>query len=202
MALRDLEIRGVGNLLGREQHGRVNAIGLSLYSRLLSQAVEELRSGKPAKELRDISIDLPLPITIPPDYIEQENRRLQVYRDLSDSVDADELDERFVKLTQSYGPPPPNVENLRRLLALKLACQDTDVATIDTIDLALEQGVTKRRLIIEFKNLYTPDQIKNLLAKNPDWVLGENQIRIDFDKLGQDWLAEIERVIRCFVNNV
>ena len=202
LALRDLEIRGVGNLLGREQHGRVNAIGLSLYSRLLSQAVEELRSGKPAKELRDISIDLPLPITIPPDYIEQENRRLQVYRDLSDSVDADELDERFVKLTQSYGPPPPNVENLRRLLALKLACQDTDVATIDTIDLALEQGVTKRRLIIEFKNLYTPDQIKNLLAKNPDWVLGENQIRIDFDKLGQDWLAEIERVIRCFVNNV
>ncbi len=198
LALRDLEIRGVGNILGREQHGRVNAIGLSLYSRLLSQAVEELRTGKPVKQLRDISIDLPLPITLPHDYITQENQRLKVYRDLSDATEKDDLKERVRAVEKRHGPAPPNLIHLHRLLQIKLDAQDTAISSIDTVH-ATDGNIVKSRLVIKFNEIYRPEQIKKLLELNSNWVLGENQIKIDFEALGKKWLPEIEKTVRIFI---
>ncbi|MBU0706951.1 transcription-repair coupling factor [Patescibacteria group bacterium] len=199
LALRDLEIRGVGNILGREQHGRVNTIGLSLYSRLLNQAIEELKTGQPAKQLRDIAIDLPLPITIPKDYVTLENQRLKIYRELSDAQESDELEERFIAVSKQFGPHPPNLKNLYRLLLLKLQIQNTNIASIDTIHVT-DNGSVKPRLVIKFITQYTPDQIAKLLKSNPAWILGENQIKIDFESLGKKWFIEIEQVVNIFKN--
>ncbi len=197
LALRDLEIRGVGNILGREQHGRVNAIGLSLYSKLLSQAVEEIKTGKAAVQIRDISIDLPLPITIPHDYIGLENQRLKVYRDLSDATDNEELRDRYQAIEKQYGACPTNIKNLYRLLQLRLSAQKTSIESIDTIHVT-EGGIVKPRLVIKFLEQYTPDQIKKLLDLNANWVLGENQIKIDFENLSKKWMIEIEKVVKLF----
>ncbi|MDD5567023.1 MAG: transcription-repair coupling factor [Patescibacteria group bacterium] len=197
LALRDLEIRGVGNILGSEQHGRVNAVGLSLYTRLLSQAIEEIRTGQPAKILRDIAIDLPLPITIPADYIPLENQRLKVYRELSEANELSELDERLQGVEKQYGNLPPNVKNLHWLLKLRLLAQDTNIACLDTIHVT-EAGIVKPRLVIKFNAQYTPPQIKDLLDLNSNWVLGENQVKIDFELLDKKWALEIEQVVEIF----
>lgn len=197
VAMRDLEIRGVGNILGREQHGRVNAVGLSLYMRLLNQTITELETGRATKALRDIMIDLPVPFTIPTDYVTNENQRLQVYRELTEIAELDKLEEHFTDLAKRYGELPPNVENLKRLLRLKILAQDTMIDGLETVR-RVEFGVPSARLVIKFSQTYTPPQIQKLLQQNPDWILGENQIKIDLENLAQPWLATLEKTIRVF----
>ncbi|MFA6198570.1 MAG: transcription-repair coupling factor [Patescibacteria group bacterium] len=197
VAMRDLEIRGVGNILGREQHGRVNAVGLSLYLRLVNQAVTELETGQPVKVLRDIMMDMPVAITIPTDYINNEKQRLQAYRELTEIADIDQLEVHFQDLAKRYGELPPNVLNLKQLLRLKIIAQDTKIDGIETVQ-RTEYGVPTNRLLIKFSETYTPPQIKSLLDMNPDWVLGENQIKIDLAKLPQPWLERLEKVIKIF----
>src|SRR3970282_773142 len=79
VALRDLEIRGAGNLLGAEQHGHIAAVGFDTYCRLLAEAVAELK-GEPLAEERDVRIDLPVRAFLPVDYLGEERLRLDLYR--------------------------------------------------------------------------------------------------------------------------
>src|SRR3712207_4979345 len=80
VAMRDMEIRGAGNILGAEQSGHIAAIGYELYIRLLGQAVEEIRDGRPATESTPVTLDLPLTALIPADYIADTELRLATYR--------------------------------------------------------------------------------------------------------------------------
>jgi transcription-repair coupling factor (superfamily II helicase) len=119
IAMRDLEIRGAGNMLGAEQHGHIAEIGFDLYVKLMSAAVDEAK-GLPWREDGEVRIDLPLEAFIPKSYVADENLRLEAYRRIASAAEADELEETKVELLDRYGGPLPEpVEALFEVAALR-----------------------------------------------------------------------------------
>ncbi len=123
IAMRDLEIRGAGNLLGADQSGQIHAVGLNLYSELLSQAVEELHRDGAASSaearLAPPRIDLPVPAAIPTDYIDHLPARLAFYQRLSNITDRDHIPAVRADMQDRFGPLPPPVENLLSVTDLR-----------------------------------------------------------------------------------
>ena len=190
LALRDLEIRGVGNILGKEQHGKVSAVGLALYSRLLAQAVDEIKTGKNQKEFRDILIDLPLSIGIPNTYIPKESSRLQLYQKIAGLTKIAQLNEAYGNMKEPYGEPPQEVKNLYALLKLRIAAQDTDITRIET-----KKSPQGDRLFISFSPSINPKMIPALLDINEAWTFSQDQIRVLVSKLDEDWFGALEKII-------
>nr|MDQ3958016.1 transcription-repair coupling factor [Actinomycetota bacterium] len=119
IAMRDLEIRGAGNMLGEEQHGHIAEIGFDLYVKLMSAAVDEAK-GLPWREDGEVRIDLPLNAFIPKSYIADENLRLEAYRRIASASADDELEEAKSELLDRYGGPLPGpVDALFEVAALR-----------------------------------------------------------------------------------
>ena len=119
IAMRDLEIRGAGNLLGGEQHGHISEVGFDLYVKLVASAVDEAK-GQPWQEDLEVRIDLPLEAYIPKKYIADENLRLEAYRRVASAKDAEDIAEVRAEFTDRYGGPLPQpVEALFEVAALR-----------------------------------------------------------------------------------
>ncbi|HEX8050081.1 MAG TPA: transcription-repair coupling factor, partial [Solirubrobacterales bacterium] len=127
IAARDLEIRGAGNLLGGEQSGHINAVGIETYLKLLEETVRELR-GEAVEEAPSVNIDLPVAMSIPPEYVEDANLRMEIYRKIASADQAES--EIVAELTDRFGPPPPAVETLIEVAALKRAAESLRVQSI------------------------------------------------------------------------
>ncbi len=147
IAMRDLEIRGAGDILGTRQSGHISAVGFHLYTRLLSRAVEELKAERegrppPPEPLANIRIDLPLPVRLPDDYVEDTWLRLKMYRRLAELNSMAEIDEMERELIDRFGPLPRLAENLMYQLRLKALARDAGVGVVTTDNgrLALRSG--------------------------------------------------------------
>jgi transcription-repair coupling factor (superfamily II helicase) len=129
IALRDLEIRGAGNLLGTEQHGAIAAVGFEMYLQMLQSAVAKMRSGSEETVVGDVlstaemNLDVPLDHFIPRSYIRDEKLRLGAYRQLAATEDEPELDAVLRSLEDRYGPGPAQLDNLAYSLRVKLRGQ-------------------------------------------------------------------------------
>ena len=129
IALRDLEIRGAGNMLGTEQHGAIAAVGFEMYLQMLQGAVTKLRSGSEETAVADVlstaemNLDLPLDHFIPRSFIRDEKLRLAAYRQLAGAEDEAELESMLRSLRDRYGTPPQQLENLAYSLRVKLRGQ-------------------------------------------------------------------------------
>ena len=135
IAMRDLEIRGAGNLLGAEQHGHIEEIGFDLYVKMMSQAVAEAKGdvaeARPDEEVR---IDLPLNAFIPKGYVADENLRLEAYRGIASARDQEALAESHRELIDRYGAPmPPPVEALFEVARLRQLMNALGVAEAATV---------------------------------------------------------------------
>jgi transcription-repair coupling factor (superfamily II helicase) len=132
VAMKDLEIRGAGNLLGGEQSGQIEGVGFDLYVRMVGEAVRQFKGEEPvAEEAPEVKVDLPVDAHLPHAYIGVERLRLEAYRRLAGARTGGELDEVVAELTDRYGQPPPEVANLvavARFRLLARAYQLTDVA--------------------------------------------------------------------------
>jgi len=111
IAMRDLEIRGAGNILGPEQSGHIAAVGYELYCQLLEQAVAELR-GQPPPARRQAHVELGIDAYIPADYVPSERQRMEIYRRLARAAGGEDLSQLRGDLADAYGRPPPAVETL------------------------------------------------------------------------------------------
>ncbi len=198
LALKDLEIRGTGNILGKAQHGHIAAVGLNLYTRLLAQAVEELRTGIPQKPPFEVTIDLPIPIGVPPSLVPREAKRIQLYRLMARLGSQAELD-AFKKKEfgrQATGDErkklPTMVENLFKLLDLKMRCQRAQMRSIQYLETKIE-GLVKQRIVITFAQPLTPERIERVVKHNPNWDFSLEVIKLDVEELGTDWLKELSR---------
>ncbi len=129
--MKDLEIRGAGNLLGAEQHGHIAAVGFDTYLRLLSEAVAEMK-GEPMPAEREARIDLPVKAFIPPDWIGQEALRLELYRRIGTARDHEELAGVAEEATDRFGALPPPVMSLFAVASLKLACLALGIEEVST----------------------------------------------------------------------
>jgi len=130
LAALDLELRGAGNLLGAEQHGHLNAMGIDLYLKMLEQTVEELK-GAPAKIEVRTSLNLGLDIKIPDPYIPDENQRLRMYKRVSSAATPTERTDLEAELADRFGPIPPSVSNLLDYAMLKNAAERLLIQTVE-----------------------------------------------------------------------
>lgn len=202
LALRDLEIRGAGNILGKEQHGKVSAIGLSLYTRLLAQAIEELKHGKVQEPIRDIVLDLPMEAYIPKEFVGEEERMVlyQKMAGVTTTEDLNDIKDAIIRSRtreeQLHIPAP--LLNLFEVLEIKLMAQKTDISHIDTTQITDDQGIRRRRLVIKFLFPLKPENLARLLQRNADWQFTDDALKIDLEKLGDHWLEELKKVIRLY----
>jgi transcription-repair coupling factor (superfamily II helicase) len=130
IAALDLELRGAGNLLGRQQHGHINAIGFDLYCQILERAVAELKGEAEVHELR-ATLNLGLDIRIPPEYIPSENLRLRTYKRIAGIASEGEREEVRRELEDRFGPPPAAVTHLLDYAVLKALCEKLLVASVE-----------------------------------------------------------------------
>ncbi len=135
VALKDLELRGAGNVLGAEQSGHVAGVGFDLYVRLVGEAVEAYRAaadGKPVEtqETGEVRIDLPVDAHIPVEYVDSDRLRLEAYRKLASATDDAEVDAVLVELNDRYGPPPVETTRLASIARLRLRCRERGITEI------------------------------------------------------------------------
>jgi transcription-repair coupling factor (superfamily II helicase) len=130
IAALDLELRGAGNLLGREQHGHIEAVGFDMYCQMMERAVAE-RKGEAVAPERRATLNLGQDIRIPPEYIDSENLRLRIYKRIASVTSEETRVEVRRELEDRFGPPPPSVENLLEYAVLKATAEKLLVATVD-----------------------------------------------------------------------
>jgi transcription-repair coupling factor (superfamily II helicase) len=126
LAAHDLEIRGAGNLLGKQQSGHITAVGLELYTHLLEQAVRELRGQQVGPDIEP-EIQLGIPAYVPESYIPDVSQRLVVYKRLAGIRGVPDLDDITAELEERYGPIPPLVDTLVRVMELRRWLKDLRV---------------------------------------------------------------------------
>ena len=137
IAMRDLEIRGAGDVLGARQSGHIVAVGFSLYARLLAQTVRDLKAqrdgGRPSLEsIENVRIDLPIPVSLPVEYVPDVRLRLQMYRRLAELDTMDKVEEMERELADRFGPLPGPALNLMYQLRVKVLARLARVGTIAT----------------------------------------------------------------------
>jgi len=130
IAMRDLEIRGAGNLLGAEQSGHIAAVGYEMYCQLLDRAVDELKGEGSIDDAPRTSVDIGLAGMIPDGYIPSPARRIEAYRRLASASRDDEIDKVVGDLRSAYTEPPETTRRLVLLARLRLACRSLGVRTL------------------------------------------------------------------------
>ena len=193
IAMRDLEIRGAGNLLGAAQSGHIHDVGLELYSQLLRQAVEEAKRGEePGASLADTQeagmprLELPVPAQIPESYVEHLPTRLAVYQRVARVKDRRGVEELRDELRDRFGPLPDETESLLQLAGLRALAASVGIQSVvhgrDTIDLTLAIPVGGARIPLE-------------KALGPAARVGHQQIHLSVRQLGEQWLDRLTRVM-------
>lgn len=119
IAMRDLELRGAGNVLGANQHGHMESVGYEMYITLLEQAIAEEKGEEPAAQENNCSVDIPIDAHIPETYIESVPQRLQIYRRIADIKTDDDASDVIDELVDRFGDPPSCVEGLIRIALLR-----------------------------------------------------------------------------------
>jgi transcription-repair coupling factor (superfamily II helicase) len=191
VAMKDLEIRGAGNLLGVEQSGYVAAVGFDLYSRLLSEAVEGLKQGRLLEREGEVApppvpvIDLPLAAFIPEEYVSDLNARLAFYQRLAAVKRFAEIDDMEQELSDRFGPLPEEVENLMYAVRVKQLATE---ATLESITTEKGQIVLNLNDGRDLSELSLPSTAKIGIK------VGSDRIKLDIKILGDKWqevLAEV-----------
>jgi transcription-repair coupling factor (superfamily II helicase) len=129
IAMRDLEIRGAGNLLGRDQSGHIAAVGYDLYVQMVAEAVAEMK-GEPIRPAVEVKIDVPSDAHLPADYVGREDLRLEAYRRLASVTGESEVDDIRAEWLDRFGPLPPPADGLLAVARLRVECLRTGVREV------------------------------------------------------------------------
>ncbi|BAI92237.1 transcription-repair coupling factor [Arthrospira platensis NCB002] len=173
LAMRDLEIRGAGDILGAQQSGQMNAIGFDLYTEMLQEAIQEVR-GQEIPQVDDTQVDLILTAFIPSDYITDLDQKMSAYRAVASCQDSEELSRIEEDWSDRYGTIPAPAQQLLRVMELKQIAKKLGFARIKPDD-------SKQNIILE-----TPmeEPAWNLLKQNlpehlqPRFIYGRKQVKI------------------------
>jgi transcription-repair coupling factor (superfamily II helicase) len=189
IALRDMEIRGAGNILGPQQHGHIQAVGYEMYCQLLEAAVRKVRK-EPLRTPMEVSINLRLEAYLPPAYIPNEALRMEMYRKVSRCHSTEEIQIVEEELRDRFGPLPLPAKNLLSERMLRLAAQDCGIRSLFRTD---------GRLVIEVEDM---KKVEPYLAplKRRIRVINENTLHLLLP--GKSTSGESPQETLCFLKKV
>lgn len=194
IAMRDLEIRGAGNLLGAEQHGHMEAVGYDLYCKMLNEAVKQLK-GELEEETYTTTIDLNVDAYIPDSYIPNEFQKLDVYKRIAGIENEEEMDDMIEELIDRFGDIPRKVQQLLNIAALKALAHSAYIISIE------QKGETFRFTMYEKANVHA-DRIPPLLQQHK----GSLTFKIEtnpyfiYEKKSRNKKEKDENVLECVKN--
>jgi len=193
IAVKDLEIRGAGTLLGMKQSGQISAVGFNLYSQMLAASVEKLKLQKSGviqtpstTKLPPPTIDLPVSALIPEDYIDDMITRLELYQRMADISELKQIPNLAQELNDRFGVPPKEVENLLYILKIKVMAKDRGIESISNLDgeiiiqLFAGMQLNKQKLSHFYR-----DGIK----------IGTSQLRMNLRQPGKGWKTMLEEIL-------
>lgn len=187
LAMRDMEIRGVGSILGKNQHGHAETIGLNFYTRLLASAVKELQDGQAQPPIRDIPIDVPLSSTLPEDVIPDEGERIQLYQQFANTRDYAEL----VRVKDRWVGKGREFVELFQLLEIRLLAQHSPIISIDTTYPSKSNKLESEKITIK-----TLEPIPYGIVEAPFERINERTVRVYKKDLGENWVEELKHWIQ------
>lgn len=187
IAMRDLEIRGAGNLLGTQQSGHIAAIGYELYCQLLGNAVREL-THQPPKLSIDVEVDIPVQAFLPVDYVPELRQRIDIYRRLSRIADIGELDDMREELYDRFGRLPKPVETLLEVAELKIDASLWFVRSLQVEDEYLVMTYSNRQRIEHLAKLHDR-RLRVVDNQKAYWVTQPTSGRVD-------WMQEAKQAFR------
>ncbi len=203
IAMRDLEMRGAGDLLGTRQSGYIQAVGFQLYTRLLAQAVRDQRlaAGLPPEApgntrqwgempALQINVDLPLSSEIPASYIPDQELRLTLYRRIASLRSEEEITQTQIEFSDRFGPLPPGVDDLFYQMQLKLLGEQ---AGIDSI------GMVNGQVVLNWPPLPKGVKERPLPRLDPLARIGRNGYWIRLDMSNKEWKAQLLNMMRNLI---
>lgn len=190
LAQRDLEIRGAGNLLGAEQSGAVNQVGVQLYLDMVHDAIALASSGTIRRQ--DVEIQLPLAAIIPQHYIAHDDKRSHYYQKLARSRTLDELSALMKKLTQTYGTPPPEVVNLELILRLQHVAGPAAISHIASQPITPPDEDPYWRLTVTSRDVTKTLQKLQALGT---WTIRNNVLTHDLNDITTDFVRKLSTTL-------
>jgi len=198
IAMKDLEIRGAGNLLGMKQSGHISAVGFNLYSQLLASAIENLKAQmanlpvkpSPLQQIPQPTIDLPLSALIPESYVGDTITRLSLYQRLIDMGGDKEIQPFIQELNDRFGQPLDEVNNLLYIVKIKAMATKAGIESINT-----ENGEIVLRLLEGLR--FNPQKFASVYRFG--LKVGNNQLRFNLEQPGKGWKKVLEEVLASVV---
>jgi transcription-repair coupling factor (superfamily II helicase) len=201
--MRDLEIRGAGDILGTRQHGYIASVGFHLYTRLLADSVHRLRTGKDVPVLAEalqmeqaapglpVSVDLPTLVSLPSSYIPDRPTRTRLYRRLADLHTQDEIDALSDEFIDRFGPLPEEARNLFYQLKIKLLAEQAGLTGVSA-----EGG----QIILRYPALPEGEASRTFPEFNGNIRTGKNAIWIPFSETN-GWQEILVDVLQKLIAN-
>lgn len=195
IAMKDLEIRGAGDILGANQSGAINVVGVSHFVRMLNLAVEDLKAGRKVEReetQKEVTIEIPLPAYIPDEYILSSKEKISVYQKLAAADTEKYLSELKAELTDDYGKMPEEVSNLFRVLEIKMQAKHANIINVKAENV---HSSADRQIVLHMSGHVRPENIMSLLEYNGKWIISGTKLKISFKDLGLHWVDELKKCL-------
>lgn len=202
IAMKDLEIRGAGDILGVNQHGVINVVGVSHFIRMLNKAVEDLQAGKVSEEITEepeVSIELPLTAYVPDDYIVNSKEKINVYQRMAAADSLEYLEELKDDVVEDFGKLPREVVNLFRVIELKILAKKAGLVVVKAENIHMKVG---KQIVLFMGKHVKPENIVYMLEHNSKWQISGNKMRVNIEHLGLNWFDELKECIKMLGEKV
>ncbi|GLV56944.1 transcription-repair-coupling factor [Dictyobacter sp. S3.2.2.5] len=186
IAMKDLEIRGAGSLLGAEQSGFMNSVGFDLYCKLLSDAVQELQGKQAEMGMPSTSVDLPVDAYLPDEYIGDRTLKVNFYQRLANLKGPEQVEAMAAEMTDRFGPVPEPVHNLLELVNLKVEAAQLGYEAI---------AIKDNELILTVKRNVVPNRIMLYRRFRNEARVQQGVIRIPRRLLGPTWMKQLKELL-------